>query len=263
MIDGTVITEPWTDLLCRWDRQQDALIEPRERRYATMLEFLAALRPEPDLFILDLASGPGTVSDRFLRRFPRGRAVAVDVDPVLLRIGEGALGDHGGRLRWAQVDLRSPGWAEGLGAELVGPGFDAVVSANSLHWLSPPDLVGVYRQAASLLRPGGVLLNGDHLPLPRRTPRLRAAARTLHDRHVTRSLDAGAEPWHAWWQTVEERPDLAATIAQRDAFWPDRGEHDWPAPTLEFHLSALMEAGFAEVGTVWQDFQEWVLAAVR
>jgi trans-aconitate methyltransferase len=63
---------------------------------------------------IDLACGPGSLSQRLLQRFPQARVIAVDVDPVLLALGRGALGTVGGRLRWVDADLASPDWAQAL-----------------------------------------------------------------------------------------------------------------------------------------------------
>jgi hypothetical protein len=34
-------------------------------------------------------------------------------------------------------------------------------------------------------------------------------------------------------------------------------------PTVEFHRAALLDAGFAEAGTLWQIATDWVIAAIR
>src|SRR5690606_39217095 len=82
----------WPSWLRRYDTQQAAYLPAREERFTAMLNVLGALLPE-EFVALDLACGPGSISQRLLERFPRARAVAVDVDPVLLAMGQGALGD--------------------------------------------------------------------------------------------------------------------------------------------------------------------------
>src|SRR5271165_6865287 len=94
----------WHQWLRRWDRQQAGYLPFREERFDAMFDALEALLP-PDFIALDLGSGPGSLSQRLLDRFPRARSVAVDQDPVLLAIGQGSLGDVGGRLRWVDADL--------------------------------------------------------------------------------------------------------------------------------------------------------------
>ena len=92
MTDPTATeTIGWNNWLRRWDAQQEVYITDRERRFEVMVSFLEALLP-PDLVALDLAAGPGSASARLLLRLPGSRSVAVDADPVLLRLGQGA--DH-------------------------------------------------------------------------------------------------------------------------------------------------------------------------
>ncbi len=67
----------------------------REQRFTTMLDVLAAVLPERFVAI-DLACGPGSISQRLLSRFPQARCVAVDFDPILLQIGQHVL-----RIGWS------------------------------------------------------------------------------------------------------------------------------------------------------------------
>jgi SAM-dependent methyltransferase len=144
--------------LRRWDAQQEGYVPEREARFTAMFDALAELLPA-SFVALDLACGPGSISRRLLARFPEARAIAVDIDPVMLAIGRGALGTVDGRLRWIGTDLASPGWLEALGETRV----DAVLSSTALHWLEPAPLARLYHDLGRLLRPGGLVLNGDNL----------------------------------------------------------------------------------------------------
>ncbi|HET6445064.1 MAG TPA: class I SAM-dependent methyltransferase, partial [candidate division Zixibacteria bacterium] len=64
-----------------------------------MLDVLDALLSEKFLAI-DLACGPGSLSQRLLARFPKAHCISVDLDPVLLAVGQGALGTMNGRRPW-------------------------------------------------------------------------------------------------------------------------------------------------------------------
>ena len=252
------LTNPARDLLARWDVQQTAYIQDRDRVYDVMFEVLTHLCPAEDLVALDLACGPGAISGRLLRRLPKARSVAVDVDPVLLAIGEGALGDMDGRLRWVRADLRAPDWPDALGADGT---FDAVLSSTALHWLDPATLVATYRRVHGLLRPGGVLINADYLPHPDGS-RLRAACDAIALERRNRALADGAESWEEWWQAVEAEPALADAVALRATLWPE-GAREWTGATHHFHEAALRDAGFTEAGVVWQDLQKRIIVALR
>ena len=140
----------WAGWLRRWDAQQTAYLPEREARFNAMLDAVDILLPE-EFVALDLACGPGAVSQRLLARFPKAHCVAVDLDPVLLTMGQAVLGSMGGRLRWVEADLMSPDWVDKLGESQV----DAVLSTTALHWLAPEYLTRVYRELGELVRPGG------------------------------------------------------------------------------------------------------------
>ena len=97
----------WASWLRRWDAQQEGYVPEREVRFSAMLDVLDELLGE-SFVALDLGCGPGSISQRLLARFPSAQAIAVDIDPVLLAIGRGAVGTLDGRLRWVQADLESP-----------------------------------------------------------------------------------------------------------------------------------------------------------
>ncbi|MFY1632272.1 hypothetical protein ACN27F_03130 [Solwaraspora sp. WMMB335] len=72
----------------------------------------------------------------------------------------------------------------------------------------------------------------------------------------------GAESWEVWWAAVTAEPMLADALALRPTLWPD-GARDWTGSTHHFHESALLDAGFAEAGVVWQDLHERIVVGLR
>ena len=247
----------WKALLRSWDVQQESFNPLRERRFHVMLDVLAATVPKR-FTVLDLGSGPGSLSVRILRRFPGARVVAVDYDPVTRRIGEGALGSMGGRLQWVDAKLGAPGWT----ARLPAKKFDAAVSTTALHWLEEDDLRRLYRDLGRLLRPGGVFLNGDHLPWgseARGLAKLAEKVRKVRFRGVR--LDHEWAAWTDWWKDAEKIPALQPYFAEqkrRSAKHPRHGD-----TTLAVHEEALKRAGFREVAVLWQDVTNRILYARR
>jgi SAM-dependent methyltransferase len=248
----------WHAWLRRWDAQQAGYLPDREFRFTAMLNVLDILLP-PELVALDLACGPGAISQRLLARFPRARSVAVDLDPVLLALGQGALGTMDGRLRWVEADLMTEEWIGRIGE----PQVDAVLSTTALHWLAPEHLARVYRQLGQLVRPGGVVLNGDNLKFGPHMPSFQQVAQALKDRTREDAFQRrGVEDWDAWWKAFAEEPALKELFAERDRrfAWKAAGGHQ---PIFEFHEAALRDAGFREVGVIWQNGENRVLMAVR
>ncbi|MGW4369495.1 class I SAM-dependent methyltransferase [Nocardia takedensis] len=68
----------------RWDRQQEHYMPDREQRFEVIGDVLIELLDRPDPLIVDLGVGPGTLSERLLRRIPEATVVGVDADPLLL-----------------------------------------------------------------------------------------------------------------------------------------------------------------------------------
>src|ERR1700684_2063555 len=118
----------------RWDRQQEVYLAEREERFTVLLDALEAGVGREDPLVLDLGSGPGSLSVRLLDRLPRATVLAVDADPVTLTLGRAAYGERPG-LQFTDLDLSTPGWSAGL----PGPA-DAAVSTTALHWLTESQL---------------------------------------------------------------------------------------------------------------------------
>jgi SAM-dependent methyltransferase len=238
----------------RWDAQQQLHIPDREDRFAAIVEALAAFAgTSPRL--LDLGSGPGSLSERVLRRLPDAEIVAIDTDPVLLTIGRGAL-EARAQLHFVDADLRGD-WTAALP---LAPPFDAALSTTALHWLRLGELLTFYQRLARILRPGGVLLNGDRLEFDHDQRGIGEVAQRIQPDWPPAA--PGAETWEVWWSAAEREPELVEAAALRR----QRGHehpHENEAHTYEFHRAALISAGFAEVGTVWQRLLNRVLIAIR
>lgn len=253
----------WARWLERWDAQQTGYLPDREARFGVMLDALEVLLP-PGFAALDLCSGPGSISQRLLARFPGATCVAVDKDPLLLALGEGALGTLGGRLRWVDADVAVPGWPERVapGAD-TEPQLDAVLSTTALHWLAPDRLVAVYRDLGRLLRPDGVFLNGDNMVFPPHAESFRRVGRALRERaRVEAQERRGVESWDGWWAALREEPGLAPLLAERERRFASR-DRSWANTGLALQRGALQDAGFREVGVLWQHGDNRVLMAVR
>jgi SAM-dependent methyltransferase len=248
-------------LLSAWDHQQAAYIADREGRFRIMVEVLELACGEEPL-VVDMACGPGSLTGRVLDALPRARVLAVDHDPLLLDIAARALRPvHGDRLSILDADLDDEGWPALVADVLDGRSPDAVVSTTALHWLQPDALVRVYAGAASLLASGGVLLNGDHFRFDARSPGLRRLAAAHDEATQQRAHAAGALTWDAWWAAARTQPKAASLAALRDDRFARRSAP--PSTAIDFHLAALAQAGFAEVGTVWQLLDDYVVLGVK
>ncbi len=248
------------DWIERWDRQQEESLPDREDRFTALIDAVEETAGRPDPLILDLGCGPGSLSVRLLRRLPQATVIAIDADPVALTLAAAAHLEMPG-LRLVDLDLRVPGWSGRLG--LSRPA-DAAVSTTALHWLSEPDLRAMYAELATVLRPGGLLLNGDHFVLDaKQSPVLARLDLALREREDQRRFPGGhTESWHAWWEAAAADPILAPHVAERQRRHVDAGHHGTSSTHLATHVEALARAGFAEIGTLWQRGDNRLLCGV-
>ncbi len=235
-----------------WDRQQTAYMPDREERYTAQLDVVDAICTRPPR-VLDLAGGTGSISLRLLDRFPDADVTLLDIDPALLAIARGSLGD---RARIVRTDLTDPSWSAGLGP------FDAVLTATALHWLPADRLAVLYGEIRDVLRDGGVFINADHAiddGLPSLSTAL--ADRARERRHA---LYASGETvdWEQWWIEAAADPALADLVAERNAHF--KGSHAAEFnPPVSWHLDSLRAAGYREVGLVWRGLTDAAVAGVR
>ncbi|MFD2078844.1 Methyltransferase domain-containing protein [Actinopolymorpha cephalotaxi] len=254
----------WSSRQTSWDRQQEAYLPDREQRFAALLDVVEATRGEQPR-VLDLACGTASITGRLLARLPGATSVAVDLDPALLRI---AAGTHAGdeRVRIVRADLGTPDWVRAVtdaAPEVAHGGFDAVLTATALHWLTPERQRALYAEVAGLLAPGGVFCNADHMPdpgLPALTGRL---GQWRDARRESLYAEGTALSWSQWWDAARSAPELADAVAERDAIFAASHGSSESMPPYTTHLDYLRAAGFAEVGLVWRGLTDAAFAAVR
>jgi SAM-dependent methyltransferase len=252
----------WID---RWDRQQEESLPDREDRFTALIDAVQEGAAEEgtgkdDPLILDIGCGPGSLATRLLDRMPDATVIGIDADPVTLALGRAAHDDRPG-LTFKDVDLRVPGWSDALGLDRKA---DAAVSTTALHWLPEPELRAVYQELTTVLKPGGLLLNGDHFILDEKdSPALARLDLAMRKREEARRFpDGHAESWSGWWEAAAVDPLLAGYVSERDRRRVEAGHHGTESTQLATHVEALKAAGFAEIGTLWQRGDNRLLCAV-
>lgn len=199
-----------------------------------------------------------------LGSFPKSRVVAVDTDPVLLRVGAEALHRFRRRTAWVLADLRKKSWS----SELPVRRFDAAVSSLALHWLEEGEVRALYRDLRPLLRPGGLVINGDYLPSSQLKGHVRTAERHRDTEKGRAGLPAFKTEWGRWWGAVEHEPSLRDVLRERQVRMPGiipprRTTGPRNPVSLEAYERALRDAGFREITVSWQDRGFRVLVGVR
>ena len=228
-----------------------AFFPRRTECIGAILEVLAELLPTGRWRLLDLGAGTGSLARALLDRFPTATVVALDLDPVLMAIGRGALGEAGGHLTWRQIDLRAPGWPDHLSADAP---FDAVISLATLHHFNNRELAAIYGDLARLIHPGGLLLNADGLAAGAPASRLA--------RRFDEARRRGSPPSDGWWEAIEADPAFAEAVSER-AGLRDRLRGAGRKNSAEAHCRALRRAGFAEATVAWRHLDEALVVGLR
>jgi SAM-dependent methyltransferase len=241
----------------RWDRQQEVELPDREDRFVALIDAVEAGAGREDPIVLDVGCGPGSLAVRLKERLPRAMIIGIDADPVTLALARAAHPD----LRVVDLDLRVAGWPARLGLDRPA---DVAVSTTALHWLREPELRAFYAELATTLKPGGLMLNGDHFKVDaKQYPVLARLDQALRDQEDARRFPAGhAESWTGWWEAVAADPLLAGYSAERDRRRVEAGHHGPESSQLQLHVDALRAAGFGEIGTLWQRGDNRLLCAV-
>ena len=93
----------------------------------------------------------------------------------------------------------------------------------TLHWLEESVLSRVYCDVAGLLRPGGVLVNADHMPL--RSEVLSGAGSRLYAERFEPAADR--EDWDGWWEAISRKAGLADALEKRERRFGRRRTHEF------------------------------------
>ena len=152
---------------------------------------------------------------------------------------------------------------------------DVVCSSTALHWLAVDELDRALEHAFRSLRPGGILLNADHLGYAD-VPSFTSLAGWMAARDAAAAIAGGAISWHEWWEAVRSDAQLASFCVQRDEVFPPMAQSPEEAdeieaarasagrrPPLLGFIDAALRAGFVEVDTIWQRFDDRVVMAVK
>jgi trans-aconitate 2-methyltransferase len=110
------------------------------------LDVLARLELHGDEVVLDAGCGSGRITQALIERLPRGRVIAVDESPSMVRAARERLG--------TEADVRVADLLE-LDLDLEQP-LDAILSTATFHWIA--DHERLFGRLRGALRPGGRLV---------------------------------------------------------------------------------------------------------
>ncbi len=240
----------WLGWFQRWETMQNCYVPHRLHRFDLMLS-IANLPPDREARILDLGCGPGSLSLLAAKQYPNASIIGVDLDPILLVIGEQIARSTSDRIRFMRADLRDAAWWSDYHST-----FDLILSATTLHWLNAEHLTEIFRHAFTSLKPGGWFLNSDHAASA--DPETQTRYNQVLEEHRRQAFaSTHAERWDEYWEQLKRefsQVDLPS-FADTAPYW--EGSED--GQPVHFHLTQLRQCGFERVEAYWQDHGEAVI----
>src|SRR5215469_7216042 len=137
----------------------DADMELMHPNRSKMAQIAFEILPFPKtaaLHAIDLGTGTGYFTERFLNHFPNSEVLGIDGAGAMIELARARLRSLASRVQFVIGDFRSlQQLAWGVGKA------DVVFSAYALHHLNRPDKEAVLRRVVELLASGGWLVNAD------------------------------------------------------------------------------------------------------
>jgi SAM-dependent methyltransferase len=239
------ISEHLDELLELWAAEQGAA-KLRD------LELMASALPFPrdrPIQTLDLCCGPGDVGRAVRARYSSARIDGVDRDPFLTSICIGVNRRLGIAGEITVLDLLETDWHAGFCG-----GYDAVVTANALHWFNPERAGQLLSDVFRLLSPGGAFLFAE--PASSEKP-FKAG---LADWKAKQAPRYSRENWERFWSRANELLgyDHTKLLGPRDA---DRiGD---VGMSVSGWVDLLNKAGFVSCDVLLRDADEVIVGAVK
>jgi hypothetical protein len=146
--------------------------------------------------------------------------------------------------------------------DTIAPGsLQLVVSATALHWIDDEPLTALYERLAALMAEGGLFLNSDHFP--QAEPAIRRLSESQTEAWQEANFRGGEETHLGFHEAAAATPELSEAAELRARRFAEHVSGDHRPRSVEFHRSALREAGFGEVAEVWRHRDDAVLLALR
>ena len=178
----------------RWDAVMTGFWPWRSDVQQTVVDMLHRLGASGQ--VLELGCGPGSFAAQLAGR--GSDVLAVDRDPLMVALARAHLA---GRATVGEVDVTDAGWGARMDRR-----FDAVVTSAVLHMLDASRYAAAVREVAAVLRPHGVFVDVDEMPLAPCNGRLAATAAGLRESQTEAWFSSGHEGFAAWMEDLRRQP---------------------------------------------------------
>ncbi|MEW6356192.1 MAG: class I SAM-dependent methyltransferase [Planctomycetota bacterium] len=231
-----------------WETQWYDARKAYEQMHSVIVENIPADRDTP-LRVMDVGGGSGTLIRRILETFPNSTAVYVDklAYPELKKeVVEQMLGKLAGKVTFLWNDFGAEGWD----AKIKDP-LDVVVSNRAIHHLEDAGKQRLYRQIFAHLREGGIFILGEEVKI--RSERWIGAFQNHRLESARRA--------HRRQEEFAKEAALIRGMYHRIYREPEKSANKWAF--LDQQLQWLIDAGFADIQTLWQCYDNVVIGAFR
>lgn len=221
------ISEQFNRISAEYDSKRRMFIPCFDAFYQETTAFLASCMKAPGT-VIDLGAGTGLLASYWHRHFPDSRYILTDVAEGMLAVARKRFAGCG------NVFFETANYAERLPAE----GFDAAISALSIHHLEDQDKIRLFRNIHDRLPVGGVFVNYDQF---------RASGNLMdswYSRHWEHGLHSGG-------------------LSENDLeLWRERQKLDRECSVMD-EIRMLKDSGFSSAECVFCQRKFAVIAAVR
>jgi len=221
-----------------YDADMDVMHPNRHKMVSVALETLP-FDASATFTALDLGTGTGFFTDRFLKQFSQARVISVDGSNSMVDLARTRLGSLTARVDFRIGDFRQ---LQDLIPESTHG--DAVFSSYALHHLNHAEKREVIRQALRFLKPGGWLINADIVT---------HESKVIEERIQQLRVDGIVRRRHA---TDPRFRDTASTRQFLDQL--EATDADQPL-TLTEDLQVFQEAGLTHSAVLWSEYREVVI----
>ena len=221
-----------------YDADMDVMHPNRHKMVGIALETLP-FDSSASIVALDLGTGTGFFTHRFLECFPKARVISVDGSNAMVDLARTRLGTLAGRVDFRIGDFRK--LQDLIPESALG---DAVFSSYALHHLNHEEKREVITQAIRFLKPGGWLINADIVT---------HESKVIEERIQQLRVEGIVHRGHA----VDPRfRDTASTRQFLDQL--EATDADQPL-TLAEDLQVFREAGLTDTSVLWAEYREVVI----
>lgn len=220
------IADAFDAVATRYDRERAVLVPNIDLFYGAAAALLP-FAPDAPIRVLDLGAGTGLLTRIIATAFPQAHLTLVDIAPDMLEQA---------REHFRRMGREAAFHVADYAAEPIEGGYEAVVSALSIHHLSHEAKRGLFARIHGALRPGGVFINAEQVLGP--TPALETAYDAAWEAHARRAGASGEA--------------IAAARQRMSAY-----DH---CATVADQLGWMADAGFGEVDCWWKNGRFAVLS---